>query len=358
MYTYAVDPQSIFDDRTHQFEKFGIPLTDIETVRAAVTDMWADAPGGWPYEWSKLAQVYAQRGDHGLAAYAYGCAKFPCLADATRERAMQKQLEEYQLAAPGFPVRFERRVIELPYRGGTVELPVHLYSNDGDYKARPVLMAHGGVDTFKMDFHPFAIAFTINTGMSTLAFDNPGTGESPVPLDGHADEMIRGIAQFARSIGDGRVAHFGMSFAGNFSAMSGLTGLVDGAVNLGGPVVDTFKPDHAKNLPFGMRDIVGNAMHFDAPPTIDRLVDGLGQLSREDLLAQQTNSPMLVVNGADDYFVTQSDTLVFEGRPNTEVHLLPGTGHCAMSKAQEVVPMIIGWLKTQFANTDAREPQK
>ena len=143
--------------------------------------------------------------------------------------------------------------------------------------------------------------------------------------------------------------------------MSGLTGLVDAAVDLGGPVVDTFRPDHARNLPFGMRDIVGNAMHFDTPPTIDQLVEGLGQLSRQELLAQQTNSPMLVVNGADDYFVTQSDTLVFEGRPNTDVHLLPGTGHGAMSRAQEVVPMIIGWLRAQFAKSNephGRETQR
>ena len=49
---------------------------------------------------------------------------------------------------------------------------------------------------------------------------------------------------------------------------------------------------------------------------------------------------MLVINGADDYFVPQSNTLVFEGRPNTEVHLIEGTGHCAMSKAPEVVPQI------------------
>ena len=56
----------------------------------------------------------------------------------------------------------------------------------------------------------------MNAGATTLAFDNPGTGESPVALDENADEVIRGIASYARSIGDGRVAHFGMSFGGNF----------------------------------------------------------------------------------------------------------------------------------------------
>jgi len=80
MYTYDIDPQAMFEDRAQQFEKFGIPCDDIARVRAAVTDTWADAPGGWVYEWSKLAQDYADSGDHATAATACGFAKFPCLA--------------------------------------------------------------------------------------------------------------------------------------------------------------------------------------------------------------------------------------------------------------------------------------
>src|SRR5208337_4106840 len=104
----------------------------------------------------------------------------------------------------------------------------------------------------------------------------PGTGETSRPLDEHADEVIRGIADYARSLGDGRVAHFGASFGENFSAMSGLAGIVDAAVDLGGPVVDSFDPGHVKNLPYGMHDIVGNAMHWDHSPTLDELSAGLG----------------------------------------------------------------------------------
>ena len=126
MYTYDIDAADMFDDRTDQFEKFGIPLDDIKRVGAAVTDMWADAPGGWAYEWSKLAKEYADRGDHYLASLVYGCAKFPCLTDQARVRAMQNQLEQFQLAAKDFPVAFERRIITVPYRDGTVDVPVHL----------------------------------------------------------------------------------------------------------------------------------------------------------------------------------------------------------------------------------------
>jgi esterase FrsA len=349
MYTVDIDAQAMFEDRTHQFEKFGIRLADIENVRAAVTDMWADAPGGWVYEWSQLAERYADKGEHRMAALLYGCAKFPCLADAARTGAMENQLEQFQLAAKDFPVNFERRIIEVSYRGSTVAAPVHIYSENGDYSRHPVLIASGGVDTWKMDIHPWWVTFTMNAAVTTVAFDHPGTGESPIPVDEHADEVIHGITEFGRQLGDGRVAHFGVSFGGNFAAMSGLSGIVDAAVELGGPVLDAFRPEHISRLPYGMHDILGNAMHWDHSPTLDELTTGMGKLCRRDLLAQPDNSPMLVINGADDYFVPQADTLVFEGRPNTEVHLIPGTGHVAMSKAAEVVPMVNAWLRRQFS---------
>jgi esterase FrsA len=349
MYTYDIDVAAMFEDRTDQFEKFGIPLEDIESVRAAVTDMWADAPGGWVYEWSQLAEKYADRGEHRMASLVYGCAKFPCLTDPARVTAMQHQLEQFELAAKDFPVAFERRIIRIPYRGGGVEVPVHLYSADGEYAGRPVLIASGGVDTWKMDIHPWWVGFTQGVALTTLAFDHPGTGETAIPLDEHADEVIRGLADYARTLGNGKVAHFGASFGGNFAAMSGLSGIVDAAVDLGGPVVGAFEAENVQKLPYGMHDILGNAMHWDHSPTLEELSAGLEQLNRHDLLAQQRNSAMLVINGADDYFIPQSDTLVFQGRPNTEVHLIEGTGHVAMSKAPEVVPKIIAWLAGQFA---------
>lgn len=349
MYTFDIDPQAMFDDRTHQFEKFGVPLDEIQQVRARVTDMWADAPGGWVYEWSQLAGRYAAAGDHRMASLVYGCAKFPCINTPSRAAALANQLEQFELAAKELPVTFERRIITVPYQGGTVEVATHLYSADGNYPARPVLIGSGGVDTFKMDFDPWWVAFTQHAEVTTLAFDMPGTGESAVAMDRSADEVIRGIADYARTLGDGRVAHFGASFGGNFSSYSGLSATVDAAIDLGGPVDHAFTPQNAGALPFGMRDILGNALHLDAPPTQEQLVASMAPLSRHDLLDQQSNSPMLVINGADDYFVPQADTLVFQGRPHTQVQLVEGSGHCAMSAAGQVIPAMIGWLRMEFA---------
>jgi esterase FrsA len=81
------------------------------------------------------------------------------------------------------------------------------------------------------------------------------------------------------------------------------------------------------------------------------------QFSRRPLLDQTKNAPMLVINGANDYFVPQADTLVFKGRPKTEVHLLPDIGHCAVlggvSKLPEVIDLVTQWLPKQIG-LDAR----
>lgn len=348
-YTYPIDPQLMFEDRTHQFVAFGIPLSDVQQVRGRVTDMWSDAPGGWTSEWSALAGQYKQRGQHYLASLAYGCAKFPCLADEARRRAFEMQLAEYLAAVPTFPLSFDRRLLTIAYRSDTVRVPVHLFWSGKSPAAAPVLLLSGGVDTWKMDAHPMIMAFAKGTGMTVVAFDHPGTGETAVPLSTDADAVVLGLIDAARMVGNGRVFHFGMSFGGNFSAMSGLLGAVDGAVNLGGPVSEAFQPQNIERLPFGMQDIVGNAFGFSQKPSFPALMNACNGLSRSDLLKRATNSPMLVINGSDDYFVPQSDTLIFKGRPNTDVDLMPGTGHCAASKLPEVMTRVIGWLRDRAA---------
>ncbi|MTD17488.1 alpha/beta hydrolase [Nakamurella sp. YIM 132087] len=259
-YTYPIEAQSMFDDREHQFASFGLSVADIARVRRATTDFWADAPGGWVYEWSNLAAGYTRQQRPDLAALAYGAAKFPCLADAARRTAQDRQLEQYLQAAASFPVRFERRVLSLAGPQGQVDLPVHLYRSGGDDVPAPVLLFSGGVDTWKMDVHGWCIALAQHAGVVVLAFDMPGTGENPVLLGPDAADLVGQLVTVARSLGNGLVGHLGMSFGGNFSARTGLQGVVDAAVVLGGPVQSGFHPENIRRLPYGMADIVGNAM--------------------------------------------------------------------------------------------------
>ena len=349
-YTYPITSEAMFEDRATQFTGFGIPESDVARMRSTIVDMWLDGPGGWVYEWSKLAAGYAEAGDHYLASLTYGCAKFPCLADPQREIALGKQVDEYLTASATFPMHFERRILSIPFGDREVDIPVHLFGPDANYSERPVVLVSGGVDTWKMDLHRMCLSTAQITGATALAFDLPGTGESAgVPMRKSADDVVLGIVEKAKQLGNGKTGHIALSFGANFSAMTGLRGAVDASVCDGGPVLNAFTREHLAHLPFGMIDIVGNALGFDEKPSLDEAVAAIAELSRRELLDKTTNSPMLVVNGADDYFVPQSDTLVFEGRKNTEVHLIPGTGHVARSKLPEVMPMMLNWLHAELS---------
>ena len=349
-YTYPIDPAAMFKDRYAQMLGFGFPQEDVNILRENIRDMWLNAPGGWVYEWSTVAARYASMGNPYLSALAYGWAKFPCLADEAKVKAMQLQVQKYIEASKNFPVKFERRSITVPYAGGTTDVFIHLLGGPDDRKHMPVLLASGGVDSWKMDIHHLLVALAQGTGMTVMAFDHPGTGETKVPLNRAGDEVVLGLADAARAIGNGRVAHFGLSFGGNFTAMTGLSGAVDAAIDLGGPVNATFERQNLKKMPYGMADIVGNDLGFNSQPDFDKLADAAAGLSRAALLNNPSNAPMLVINGEDDYFVPREDTTIFNGRLHTQVHLLPGTGHCAVSRMNEVMPVMFGWLRNWAAS--------
>ncbi|MFJ6657123.1 alpha/beta hydrolase [Streptomyces sp. NPDC091377] len=344
-FTWPLDPRDLFTERYPQMLAFGLPAPDVDAVRAATTDMWADAPGGWVYEWSRLAGRYAAAGRHDLAALAYGNAKFPTLATEPMRRALAHQAEQYGRSATGFPVDFERRVLTVPHRGGTVRVPVHVLAAPGLPDDAPVTLASGGVDTWKMDLHALFVALALRTGTRIMAFDLPGTGETsdiPMTHDG-GNEVVEGLIAEARAVGNGQVAHLGLSMGGHYSARTGLAGTVDAAIDLGGPVETAFTP--GRSFAFGMEGIVGNALGLDELPSPDRMGARFSAFDLRPLLDQDINAPMLVINGADDVHVPQHDTLVFEGRRDTRVHLLPDTGHCAVTKMPEVMALTCDWLQ-------------
>jgi esterase FrsA len=344
-FQWPVDAEDLFGERYPQMVNTGLPAQDVDAVRAAIAQMWTDAPGGWVYEWSALAARYAGAGSHQLAALAYGWAKFPTLADDSKRRALGSQLEQYLLAAPDFGVNFQRRIIDVPYRGARTPVPVHIFAASDLPAAAPVLLASGGVDSWKMDMHNMFVLAAATAGVRVVAFDIAGTGESAVPMtpDGGA-EIVRGLISEARKLGNGIVIHLGISMGGHYSARSGLAGEVDAAMVLGGPVEAAFNRD-ASMLQFGMDGIVGNALGFDERPSTEELAARFGAFSLRPLLDRDANAPMLVVNGADDVHVPQHDTLVFEGRRDTEVHLIPDTGHCATTKFPEAIGLMFSWLQ-------------
>ena len=66
--------------------------------------------------------------------------------------------------------------------------------------------------------------------------------------------------------------------------MSGLSGMVDAAIDLGGPVDAAFAPDNFRRLMFGMTDIAGNAYGFTVPPTEAQMLEASRPSIRRALL--------------------------------------------------------------------------
>jgi esterase FrsA len=346
-YTYPVDPADLFLERTAFFVSLGVPAPEVERLSKAIDDMWADRPGGWCYEWSRLAARYAESDQPLMAARAYGIARFPCLADASRSVAHQRQLEQYVLAAEDFPVSFERRIVTARVGSRIVEVPVHVLSEPGATDDTPVVLASGGIDTWKTDLHDMWVALVRGAHVRIVAFDIPGTGElTDVPLTPASTEIVDGMVAYARTLTTGKVGQLGVSFGGYFSAHAGLTQVVDAAVDIGGPVLHSFEADQIQALIYGMRDVFGNAAGFTAVPSLDQLVEVAGRFPMTDLLDRDTNSPMFVINGDEDVHVPAADTRIFEGRKDTDVELIPGGTHCAANKFDQVVTATTSWLST------------
>ncbi len=340
-YEFEIDPKELFHERYPQMIR-SLPAEDVDLVRANVTRMWVNEPNGWIYEWSMLAERHAKEGRHDLATLAHGWAKFPIIANDAGRAALRHQIEAYELWSKDFPVDHTRRVVNVPIAETTTPVAIHFLSPRGTAADTPIMLASGGVDAWKMDLHSVFQAFAQHAGVRVLAFDIPGTGESRIPLSRESTQIVTGLAAEARRLGARKIGHLGISMGGYFSAHSGLAQEVDAAIVLGGPVQFAFEPGRLTS--FGMSDIVGNAMGFNRSPHPPELSEALSRLSLQPLLEQQTNAPMLVINGADDVHIPQQDTLIFEGRADTEVQLLSGTGHCAVTRLDEVIPKMIGWM--------------
>jgi esterase FrsA len=344
-YTYPVDVKDLWSERAPQFVNLGVPKQEVDRLTETVVDMWTDGPGGWCHEWSCLAARYAQAGQPELAALAYGAARFPCLADKPKATAHQQQVEQYTLAATGFPVTFERRWVTSRLHGQVVEVPVHVLSEPDATDATPVLLVSGGIDTWKMDLHPMWVTYVLGAHVRIVAFDIPGTGElTHIPMTPETTEIVDGLVTFARTLTTGKVGHLGISFGGYFSAHSGLSQVVDAAVVVGGPISSAFSSDNLRRLLHGMKDIFGNAAGFTQPPTYEQLAEAGTRFVMDDLLAKDTNCPMLVINGDKDVHVPITDTTIFDGRADTDVHLIPGGTHCAINKVDELNAVNTRWL--------------
>ena len=132
---------------------------------------------------------------------------------------------------------------------------------------------------------------------------------------------------------------------GHYSARSGLAGEVEAAIVLGGPVEAAFNRD-ASLLQFGMDGIVGYAWGSISAPAPRNWPRPSGAFSLRPRLDQDINAPMPVRSTAPTTYTSPSTTRwCSKARRDTEVHLIPDTGHCATTKFPEAIGLMFSWLQ-------------
>lgn len=354
-FTFPCDPQYMLHERTPQFLNLGVPAEALETVRLRIDDMWRDGPGGWAFEWSRLAEEAEVRGSDLEASILFGVARFPCFANDSHRRAHDRQRIAYvrALSRPNDALHFERRTVNVAYRQGTTPVVVHLLMLPELAPNAPLLLFMGGVDTWKMDVHHSALVFGRLVGANLALIDMPGTGESQVKLAHDADEILRNTLAAIRSPGQ-RVGCLAFSYSGLWATKLALSGALDAAVAIGAPIDRTFARDNITAMPNGMDAIMGNALGFDAHPDLATLAPILETFSlrRQGLLDSWTSrTPLYIINGVKDPYVPESDVTVFQDRPETVVRLVEDATHCAPEKMHDLAPELGSWLRHRLEET-------
>jgi esterase FrsA len=351
VFTFAVDPQELFEERTRQMVGgWGIPEPVVAAVRAQVRDMWSESGSGWVPAWSEQAEQAEREGEWLLAALCWGGARFPCLATPSRQAAYERQLAAYERAVPEFSVRFERLVLEVPLDEGTTRVPVHVFRRR-HASGRSLLVLCGGVDTWKVELHQMAVRVARATGLTVAAVDMPGTGETRLPLSPKADRVLGPVVEeLAERYRAKKTSFFGISFGGHWAAKLALINQVDAAIDLGGPVGAGARRIDIAALPYGMPGILAHALGLEEVPAgqqADALLDAFS-LERQGLLDGRRGAPLLAVNGEHDQFLPLADTTVFSSHPHATVWVIKDATHCAAEQLPRVIPAALGWLVTRL----------
>jgi esterase FrsA len=354
MLTFDIAPEALFRERSRQFAAWGVPAPAVARARGEITDMWGTGPHGWVPVWARLARAAEAEGEWLRAAQLWGAARFPALATEDRQEAYERQRAAYTRATTGrrLPVRFARGTVDVPMDGGTLPLPVHLMARRR-WRRPGALVLSGGVDTWKVELHRMAVATALATGLLVVCVDMPGTGEAPGPLAPDSDRLLAGLVSEIRRWSPGEpVAYLGLSFGGHWAVKLARQGVVDAAVDIGGPT-GAGEPEETVDvlaLPYGMPGILGNALGLDRMPEAAGIDDMLGAFSlrRQGLLdpAADSGVPLLAANGAHDQFIPRGDTARLAELPGTTVWIVPGATHCAAEHIRPLLAASCAWLLT------------
>jgi len=359
------------DRRLEGWVSRGADLESLHRVIAETDGLFGEGPGTWAYEQNALGQHYRDQAGEALAAgdkqsaaehlrtasTHFGLARYPFIHSEEARAAYGRHNETYYeyLALTGVQVEH----IRIPFQGKEIIGNYYLPETEADGAGYPLVVASGGIDTWKNELGP-TINAMLDQGFAVFAMDMPGTGESQWFLSPTGESVYAAAIETLKQrpeIDDERLGVELRSFAGHFAVKLALADEnIVAAVNVGGPI--TFGDGVLWPLPPFMLPTLGAGFGIDqaqfanTEPGRTLLEKQLGELSLRKLGLLQpapSQARLLTINGGRDQLVPAEEIFsLSRGGIRQEIWLYPEDGHCAGENAHEYIPASARWLQKQF----------
>ncbi len=298
------------------------------------------------------------RANYLLAYGYYRVARYPCMSSTGKQAAYRKSQDVYLKAGRWMDPPIDR--VEMPFNGraGEGNLSVGLLRVPAASAPRPLLIAWGGIDSFKEErrTEPF-----LSRGIASLSIDMPGVADAPLAGSEDAERLWDAVLDWVQTeprLDPRRVAVWGGSTGGYWAAKIAHThrSRLAAVIEQGGPIHHAFQPEWIEQsqhgeYPFELGETLACAFGHS---TFDEWVSYAPRLSLLDQgVLDQPCAPMLCINGVHDsvFPVADQHLLLEHGSPKT-MRLYP-SGH--MGHTSETMPHMVTWLcETLGVDGDAR----
>ena len=359
-------------EAVHRAEVGGYPLIGMDPadVQDAFKSIHTRNPDEWAMAFMGVASRYEieakslektdpvrANADYIRAWRLYSFGRWPYPSSAKKQESYEKAIEMFLAHARFYDTPLE--VIHIPFEGREIIAYVRLPKNPKG--PVPLVIAVNGLDSRKEDLAE-SLGAILPFGIAYLAVDGPGTGQSPIKVDEHADRILSRVLDYVSTrpeIDKDRVAFHGVSWGAYWATKMAILekSRIRGASAQSPPVDEFFQPDFLRNSLLGNHEYL-----FDQVPALMAIygnvsnIDELAAMSAKMSLAKQgllgqPMAPMLILAGINDTQVPISDIwlLLSKGDTPKTAWINPAGGH--LGRQVKVWPdprifnqVIIPWL--------------
>ena len=214
-------------EAVHRAEVGGYPLIGIDPadVQEAFKSIHTRNPDEWAVAFMGVASKYENEAkslertdpakansDYIRAWRLYSFGRWPYPSSPKKQESYEKAIEMFLAHARFYDTPLE--VVRIPFEGK--EIIAYLRMPKDPKAPVPLVIAVNGLDSRKEDLAE-SFGAILPFGIAYLAVDGPGTGQSPIKVDEHADRILSRVLDYVSTrpeIDKDRVAFHGVSWGG------------------------------------------------------------------------------------------------------------------------------------------------